>query len=64
MIITIRTCQPSFCVVLHLSPVRRGIRQHALLNLVRMHYVRKEYPVAREVRAYLENCPPDWTRTF
>ncbi|KAF8559544.1 hypothetical protein OG21DRAFT_1402070 [Imleria badia] len=26
-----------------------GIRQHALFNLVRMHYVRKEYPAAREL---------------
>ncbi|KIK95893.1 hypothetical protein PAXRUDRAFT_826555 [Paxillus rubicundulus Ve08.2h10] len=26
-----------------------GIRQHALLNLVRMHYVRKEYPAASKL---------------
>jgi hypothetical protein len=27
----------------------RGIRQYALLNLVRMHYTRQEYTAARKV---------------
>lgn len=26
-----------------------GVRQHALLNLVRMHYTRKEYPAASKL---------------
>lgn len=30
-----------------------GFRQHALLNLVRMHYVRGEYVAARKVNAVL-----------
>ena len=29
--------------------VHRGLRQHALLNLVRMHYMHREYDAARKV---------------
>lgn len=32
-----------------LLPINSGVRQHALLNLVRMHYLRNEWPAARKV---------------
>lgn len=33
-----------------------GVRQHALLNLVRMHYIRNEYVAARKVSRLVSNC--------
>ena len=32
-----------------LTVPRSGVRQHALLNLIRMHYVRNEFVAARKV---------------
>jgi len=50
MKVMIRTSRTRYLVVHgQLVAYFRGYRQHALLNLVRMHFVREEYAAARKV---------------
>ena len=48
--ITKMTREPTIILMYHIFTVSSGLRQHALLSLARMHWLRHEYVACRKVR--------------